>query len=914
MAITALPDSTVHLLGSAQALTTPTSLVKELVDNALDAKATFVDILISQNTLDKIEVRDNGHGIPQVDLDALGRRGHTSKLRSFDELKSIGGVSLGFRGEALASAVQLGMVSVTTRTEGADVATTVQLQAPGGIASQSRTSHPVGTKVSVTKFLYNLPVRKQTAEKESAKTLRKIKELLQSYALARPKVRFGLKVANGGKGSWSFTPRPNDKMKEAASQIIGRDAAAQCIERSLSFSEKSSRVELRNDSDVSDPAQASEPQCPESDEFVVEAFIPKPKATSIGHGQYISIDSRPVAHDKGTMRKLISIYKLYAKGSILEGEEKWKDPFLRLNIKCPVSSYDPNVEPAKDDVIFQNESLVLESIEQLFKEVYGAPAPSVTTTPQTRGVKSDDFELLLSRNRNTEELPMSGDHVDSLDTMDDILPEQISIPNEENELKRCGDVPIRDESTREPEHSDGRKWSVDMSKDYSEDVEDFQRPNRVSSNCRQTQQPVLDIPAGPGNSLNPWMIAKMTAPLRSRNIVAPTASLDPNLPNSVSQLPPTYLPTPQHSSDPISANAETLLPINTALPRHMVNRDITPTLVAPVAHSSLHANQAFIPMANSMRAGSDGGLLPGDDSEVSRRRNDFESAGNIFDGPMQRFPRQGGQKKSRGINKPFVAPTRVVNDSIPQDGLRQTTLTGGTSHPAAARIDRAAISAEPDHNFELEWAMDFERRKEDATRQRRKEILAARAEAQAEAQADTEAEMSAPIIRRRILKEQDISRTEEGHTDQVVRSSPHKNRYNAAIADLETSQPGPRGNDAAKPFLKTSLPDGDPRAYLMRRQKSMQPSVQGGPLRPMRAKTTRLPLERIPEAQNMHKSMMRYPVHIDAVRNALQKLASHDKYIAKGSQFKGLQMNVSEVKLAEGRIQAVVEKWMGEVP
>src|ERR1700734_1175662 len=114
MAIVPLPQATVHLLGSAQALTTPMSLVKELVDNALDAKASIIDILISSNTIDKIEVRDNGHGIQQEDLDALGKRGHTSKLRSFDELRSIGGISLGFRGEALASAVQLGEVSVTT--------------------------------------------------------------------------------------------------------------------------------------------------------------------------------------------------------------------------------------------------------------------------------------------------------------------------------------------------------------------------------------------------------------------------------------------------------------------------------------------------------------------------------------------------------------------------------------------------------------------------------------------------------------------------------------------------------------------------------------------------------------------------------------------------------------------------------
>jgi len=63
MAITALPNSSVRLLNSGQVLTTPASLVKELVDNALDAKATSVDVVISQNTIDKIEVKDNGHGI-----------------------------------------------------------------------------------------------------------------------------------------------------------------------------------------------------------------------------------------------------------------------------------------------------------------------------------------------------------------------------------------------------------------------------------------------------------------------------------------------------------------------------------------------------------------------------------------------------------------------------------------------------------------------------------------------------------------------------------------------------------------------------------------------------------------------------------------------------------------------------------
>lgn len=326
MAITALPEATVQLLGSSQALTTPTSLVKELIDNALDAHATSIDVLISPNTIDKIEVRDNGHGIALEDLDALGRRGHTSKLRSFDELKSIGGSSLGFRGEALASAVQLGEVSVTSRTDADPVATTVKLKTPGGIESQTRKSQPLGTTVCVLKFLEKIPVRKQTMLKTAPKTLVKIKELLQAYALARPSVRFSLKIMKAAKGSWSFVPRLNDGIKEAVSQVIGRDAAAQCVEKSLVFS----GVRAGEDSSEEDGHQLPDSQ------FRVEIFAPKPDAdlAKIGHGQFISVDSRPVSHEKGTMKRIVTIFKHCLKAAFDDASEV-KNPFLRLSISCP---------------------------------------------------------------------------------------------------------------------------------------------------------------------------------------------------------------------------------------------------------------------------------------------------------------------------------------------------------------------------------------------------------------------------------------------------------------------------------------------------------------------------------------------------------------------------------------------------
>ncbi|CAK7204667.1 hypothetical protein SEUCBS139899_007426 [Sporothrix eucalyptigena] len=116
MSIKALPADTCRLLGSTTLIATPVSLVKELVDNAIDAGATTVSVLMSPNTVDKVEVRDDGHGIDLVDFDALGRRGYTSKTRCFEDLKTVGGLSLGFRGEGVASANALGFVSITTRT------------------------------------------------------------------------------------------------------------------------------------------------------------------------------------------------------------------------------------------------------------------------------------------------------------------------------------------------------------------------------------------------------------------------------------------------------------------------------------------------------------------------------------------------------------------------------------------------------------------------------------------------------------------------------------------------------------------------------------------------------------------------------------------------------------------------------
>jgi DNA mismatch repair ATPase MutL len=134
MPIVPLPDSTVRAIGSSLVLNDACSVVKELVDNALDAIATSITVEISLNALDIIQVKDNGQGIGIEDRQLVCKRGCTSKIRTFEDLDKLGGSFLGFRGEALASVAELSeAVALTTRVDGEVVGTTLKFGRDGSL-------------------------------------------------------------------------------------------------------------------------------------------------------------------------------------------------------------------------------------------------------------------------------------------------------------------------------------------------------------------------------------------------------------------------------------------------------------------------------------------------------------------------------------------------------------------------------------------------------------------------------------------------------------------------------------------------------------------------------------------------------------------------------------------------------------
>jgi len=184
-------------------------------------------------------------------------------------------------------------------------------------------------------------------------------------------------------------------------------------------------------------------------------------------------------------------------------------------------------------------------------------------------------------------------------------------------------------------------------------------------------------------------------------------------------------------------------------------------------------------------------------------------------------------------------------------------------------------------NPDLAWAMDFEQRKEDATRRRREELHFTQMEAKFSSS-------SAP-----------------------PRSSPHKNRYNAAIASLEADQSRSESSEQPKKPFKTTLPDGDPRAYLMRRQKSLAAKGgQGGQRLMSRAKSTRLPLEKTPEEQHLQSLVFNLQTDLGKLQSTMEVLAQNDAYVDRGNQNAGLVMKRNEIPGMARKVKEVVGLWM----
>lgn len=219
---------------------------------------------------------------------------------------------------------------------------------------------------------------------------------MQKYYISHPHCRFSLRILaspqkGGAKGrSEDIVYAPSKSVQEAVQKAVGKDVAAACEWIDTS---SAAYAEALAEDDAEDSGE---------DTIVLEAFLPKPgtdpavisRKPQCTH--FISVDSRSVSCARGTLKQVHSLYKSYLKSTSTTG---LSDPFIYLNIRCPPGTYDPNIEPTKDDVLFDDGDAVIKSIENMLKRFYGElkseerggkwKAPEVA--------KLNGFELLLAR-------------------------------------------------------------------------------------------------------------------------------------------------------------------------------------------------------------------------------------------------------------------------------------------------------------------------------------------------------------------------------------------------------------------------------------------------------------------------------------------------------------------------------------
>ena len=204
-----MSDVLANKIAAGEVVQRPESVVKELVENAIDAGATKVSVFLEQAGIKKVQVVDNGRGMSEADVRLCFLRHATSKITSIDDLQSV--ATLGFRGEALASIGAVARVRLRTRTAAA-VAGTEARHEGGHTKWIGPCATNQGTSVSVRDLFYNVPARRKFLKSDNAE-LRRIVDLLQQIALSHPDIAFELE--HDGRSLFTFAPDPADDDQEA---------------------------------------------------------------------------------------------------------------------------------------------------------------------------------------------------------------------------------------------------------------------------------------------------------------------------------------------------------------------------------------------------------------------------------------------------------------------------------------------------------------------------------------------------------------------------------------------------------------------------------------------------------------------------------------------------------------------------
>ena len=225
LSIQILNDELINQIAAGEVIERPASVVKELVENSLDAGATRIDVELERGGCGLIRVRDDGIGIKPKEIGLALARHATSKIASLDDLERV--ATLGFRGEALPSIASVARLWLTSRSNEAEHAWSVEAR-DGALSAPSPASHPPGTSVEVRDLFFNVPARRKFLRAETTE-YQHVLRMLERLALSRFEVGFSL--THNGKNVWSLPPaRTEAERRTRVAALCGEDFAAHVIE------------------------------------------------------------------------------------------------------------------------------------------------------------------------------------------------------------------------------------------------------------------------------------------------------------------------------------------------------------------------------------------------------------------------------------------------------------------------------------------------------------------------------------------------------------------------------------------------------------------------------------------------------------------------------------------------------------
>jgi DNA mismatch repair protein MutL len=352
--IRVLPDSLSNKIAAGEVVERPASIVKELIENSIDAGARRIEVAVESGGRRLIRVGDDGEGMSRDDAILAFERHATSKIKTADDLEAI--MTLGFRGEALASIASVAKVRLRTQMAGDLAGTEIEISG-GRMLNVRDIAFARGAEFEIRDLFFNVPARRKFLKSEATESYH-IANLVMHYALANSQLSFTL--TNNNRESLRVTPAAN--LRERAYQIFGGEFIGDLIE-----------------------------VLSESGEMRVRGFVSSPSATRTSRdSQFFFINGRYV-RDKIIGKALSEAYRAMIPAGVY--------PSAMLFVEMPPHEVDVNVHPAKTEVRFVRGTVVYDLIRDAVRAAIGLARAGATPFVEKKlgprepaaGTPADDF-------------------------------------------------------------------------------------------------------------------------------------------------------------------------------------------------------------------------------------------------------------------------------------------------------------------------------------------------------------------------------------------------------------------------------------------------------------------------------------------------------------------------------------------